>query len=144
VSLYLDTSCLLKVLFPEPETSRVMQLVAAEEQVVVSSLGRLETLVQIHARAVGGLLTRQAARSLAERLDQLLRQDPYEVMRAPADIIDMAERHVRELPRRPYCPTLDRLHLAVMKALTLDRLLTNDDPQARAARALGYSVILPR
>jgi uncharacterized protein with PIN domain len=144
VSLYLDTSCLLKVLFPEPETSRVMQLVAAEEQVVVSSLGRLETVVQIHARAVGGLLTRPAARSLVARLDQLLRQDPYEVMRAPADITDMAETHVRELPRRAYCPTLDLLHLAVMKSLTLDRLLTNDDPQARAARALGYSVMLPR
>lgn len=144
MSLYLDTSCLLKVLFREPETNRVMQLVAAEEHVVVSSLGLLETLVQIHARAVGGLLTRPAARSLVERLDELLRRDPYEVMRTPADIVDLAEAEVRRLPRRAYCPTLDRLHLCVMKSLGLDRLLTNDDPQARAARALGYSVTLPR
>lgn len=144
MSLYLDTSCLLKVLFPEPETSRVMQLVAAEDQVVVSSLGRVETLVQVHARAVGGLLSRPAARSLAERLDELLRQDPYDVVPAPADVFDLAETQVRSLPRRAYCPTLDRLHLATMKSLALDRLLTNDDSQARAARALGYSVILPR
>ena len=45
MSLYLDTSCLLKMLFPEPETRRVMQLVAVEEHVVISTLARLETLV---------------------------------------------------------------------------------------------------
>jgi hypothetical protein len=65
VSLYLDTSCLLKTLFPEPETERVIRLVAAEERVVVSTLARLETLVQIHARGAGGLLEPGAVRSLA-------------------------------------------------------------------------------
>ena len=57
MSLYLDTSCLLKMLFPEPETHRVMQRVAVEEHVVVSTLARLEAVVQVHARVVGGLLT---------------------------------------------------------------------------------------
>ena len=144
MSLYLDASGLLKVLFPEPETSRVMQLIAAEEHVVVSTLARLETLVQVHARAVGGLLTRPAARSLVHRLEKLLRQAPYEVVRAPTAVVDVAEGQVRTLPRDAYCPTLDRLHLAVMKSLDLRRLLTNDDAQARAARALGFSVVVPR
>jgi hypothetical protein len=39
---------------------------------------------------------------------------------------------------------LDRLHLAVMKSLDVRRLLTNDHAQARAARALGFVVIVPR
>jgi hypothetical protein len=51
---------------------------------------------------------------------------------------------VRSLPKDRYCPTLDRLHLAVMQALGFRRLLTNDDAQARAGRALGFSVSLPR
>lgn len=144
MSLYLDASGLLKVLFPEPETSRVMQLIAAEEHVVVSTLARLETLVQVHARAAGGLLTRPAARSLIDRLEKLLRQAPYEVVRAPTAVVDVAEGQARTLPRDAYCPTLDRLHLAVMKSLDLRRLLTNDDAQARAARALGFSVVVPR
>ena len=121
-----------------------MQLVAAEDHVVVSSLARLETLVQLHARTVGGLLTRPAVRSLVNRLDELLRQDPYEVVRIPSEIVELAEGQVRPLPRGAYCPTLDRLHLAVMKSLDLRRLLTNDDAQARAARALGFSVVVPR
>lgn len=143
MSLYLDASCLLKVLFPEPETMRVMQLVAAEEHVVVSTLACLETLVQIHARRSGGLLREAAARALVARLDTVLRQIPYEVVRTPAEMVDVAEAHLRSLPREAHCPTLDRLHLAVMKSLDVRRLLTNDQAQARAARALGIAVIVP-
>lgn len=134
----------MKVLFPEPESRRVMQLVSAEEHVVVSTLARLETVVQIHARAVGGFLTRPAARSLVARLETVLRQVPYDVVRMPAEVVDLAEAQVRPLARDAYCPTLDRLHLAVMKALDVQRLLTNDDAQARAAQALGFSVVVPR
>lgn len=144
MSLYLDTSCLLKMLFLEAETRRVMQLVAVEEHVVVSTLARLETVVQVHARVVGGLLTRPTARALVGRLEKLLGQAPYELVLAPTDVVDAAERQVRLLPRDGYCPTLDRLHLAVMQSFDLHRLLTNDDAQARAARALGFSVSVPR
>lgn len=144
MSLYIDTSCLLKVPFPEPETARVMQLVAAEEHVVVSSLARLETVVQIHARLCGGLLSRPAGRQLIRRLDELLRRTPYDVVRVPLSALDLAEKQVRPPQREAYCPTLDRLHLAVMRALDVRRLLTNDDAQARGARELGFSVVLPR
>ncbi len=144
MSLYLDASCLLKVLFPEPETPRVMQLIAAEQQVVVSTLTRLETLVQIHGRGSGGLLTPAAVRSLVARLEALLEQDPYEMVDTPGAVIEVAGEHLRRLPREAHCPTLDRLHLAAMEAFNLRRLLTNDDAQARAARALGFAVIVPR
>ena len=143
MSLYLDSSCLLKMLFPEPETMRVMRLVAAEEHVVVSTLARLETLVQIQARRAGGLLRETAASALVARLDTVFRQTPYEIVRTPAEMVDVAEAHLRSLPREAHCPTLDRLHLAVMKSLDVRRLLTNDQAQARAARALGFSVIVP-
>ena len=144
MSLYLDASCLLKVLFLEPETPRVMQLIAAEEQVVVSTLARLETLVQIHGRGSGGLLKPVAVRSLVARLGALLGQDPYEMVHTLPAVIDVAEGHLPRLPREAHCPTLDRLHLAAMEAFNLRRLLTNDDAQARAARALGFTVIVPR
>jgi uncharacterized protein with PIN domain len=144
LSAYLDTSCVLKLLFPEPETAAVMQLVATEDHVVVSTLARLETITQLHARVVGGVLTRRAARSLMMRLDSLLQHAPYEVVRAPTEALDIAEAQVRPFPREAHCPTLDRLHLAVMAALGLERLLTNDKAQARAARGLGFSVVLPR
>lgn len=143
-SLYLDTSCLLKLLLPEPETRRVVEILGEEEHVVVSSLARLETLGQIHARVLGGTLKRSSAKSLVARMDALLAEAPCELLRAPAEIVDVAESQIRSFPRSGYCPTLDRLHLAVMTALDIHRLLTNDDAQARAARELEFSVSLPR
>ncbi len=62
----------------------------------------------------------------------------------PAEITDLAQRQVHSLARDASCPTLDRLHLAAMQSLELRHLLTNDDAQARAARALGFSVVVPR
>jgi hypothetical protein len=118
-------------------------IVSTEDHVVVSTLARLETVVQIHARSAGGLLARPAARRLMSRLDDILRRAPYEVVHVPAGFLETAEGQARPFPRA-YCPTLDRLHLAVMKGLALDRLLTNDVAQARAAQGLGFSVVVPR
>jgi uncharacterized protein with PIN domain len=72
VSLYLDTSCLLKMVFPEPESARVFALCAAEQRVVVSSLSRLEAAVQINARLVGGTLTRTSAARIRSKLNATL------------------------------------------------------------------------
>ncbi|MBY0274318.1 type II toxin-antitoxin system VapC family toxin [Candidatus Binatia bacterium] len=144
MSLYLDTSCLLKLLLPEAESRRVAEMVESEEHVAVSTLAQLEAATQVHWRVAGGHLKPPGGRALLARMDDLLRQAPFDVVRAPAEVIDAAEQHVRALPRSGYCPTLDRLHLAIMQALGFDRLLTNDDAQARAGRALGFAVTLPR
>ena len=74
VSLYIDTSCLLKLLWPEPETARTEALVDAEELVVVSDLARLELLVQVRARRAAGLLTRRGDARLVQHADRLRRR----------------------------------------------------------------------
>ena len=56
--IYADTSCLLKVLRPEPLSEAVWGAVDEEETVIVSVLGELETLVQLKAAWKGGILTR--------------------------------------------------------------------------------------
>jgi predicted nucleic acid-binding protein len=144
MALYLDTSCLLKLFFPEPETARTLALVAAEPQVIVSSLARLESLSQIHARVTGGLLSPTRARQLRQRLEAVLKLAPYEQVPCPADVIDSAAAQIKVAAKTGYCRTLDRLHLSTMHGLGIQRLLTNDDTQAAAARALGMEVVLPR
>jgi predicted nucleic acid-binding protein len=144
MALCLDTSCLLKVFFPEPETDRTLALIAVEPRVLVSSLARLEALSQIHARAAGGLLSPARARRLRQRFEAVIKLAPYDGVRCPADIIDIAADQIKVVARSAYCRTLDRLHLATMQALGVHRLLTNDDSQAAAARSLGLDVVLPR
>jgi predicted nucleic acid-binding protein len=144
MSLYLDTSCLLKIFFPEPESARTVAIVAREQRVVVSSLARLEALVQIQARAAGGLLPRRAVTALLGLIDGTLVRAPYDVVTTPGGIDRVAEQQITPLDRSVHCRTLDRLHLAAMQALKLKRILTNDGVQARAAAALGFEVLLPR
>jgi uncharacterized protein with PIN domain len=144
VSVYLDTSCLLKLLFDEPETERTIDLVTRESRVVVSSLARLEAVIQLQARATGRLMSSRNAVRLLRRMDALLGRDPYELVATPATIFEAAEEQVLPLGRSIYCRTLDRLHLGAMAALHVRRLLTNDAGQARAASAAGFTVTLPR
>jgi uncharacterized protein with PIN domain len=142
-SLYVDTSCFLKLLFPEAETPRTAELIAAEGSVVVSTLGRLETLVQLQGRIVGKHLTSSVAKQLRRRIDALLETAPFELVPCPPDVMERAEAQMRFKPRS-HCRTLYRLHLAVIESLGLRRILTNDDGQGVAARALGFEVMLPR
>jgi predicted nucleic acid-binding protein len=144
LSLYLDTSCLLKLLFPEPETAAVAVTIEAEDRVVVSSLGRLEALSQLQARVAGGVLRPRAATLLREKLDTLLASEPYEVVALPPSVVERAVEQIAFRRRAPYCRTLDRLHLAAMEVSGVKRLLTNDDTQAKVARSLGFKVLLPR
>jgi predicted nucleic acid-binding protein len=139
---YVDTSCFLKLLFPEPETRRTAELIAAEASVALSSLGRLETLVQIQGRVSGRRLTAGIATQLRRRIDALLESAPFELVPSPPDVMETAEAQIRRKPRS-HCRTLDRLHLAIVQALDLRRIVTNDDGQA-AARALGFEITLPR
>ena len=143
MALYLDTSCLLKTLFVEPESGRVLELCAAEERVVVSTLAHLEAVVQIGARVAGGSLSARAARSLRRRLDTLLGMSPYEIAAFPAVAMELAEKQIRLGRSSAHCRTLDRLHLGIVVALGLERVLTNDLAQARAATALGLRVLTP-
>jgi len=57
--IYADTSCLLKVLRPEPLSEAVWSAINEAGSVVVSTLAELETLVQLKAMWTGGLLTRR-------------------------------------------------------------------------------------
>ena len=144
MALYLDTSCLLKLLFPEPESAEVATLVAAESQILVSSLARLEALVQISARLAGGLLTKRTANGLVTRMEDVLQLAPFETVTTPAGLSEIAADQILPLGKTTHCRTLDRLHLAAMQALAVDRLLTNDDMQAAAAKGLGFHVTMTR
>jgi len=142
VSLYIDTSALLKLFFSEPESVRTSEIVSQESDITVSSLARLETLIQIQRREAIGVLTTAKARERRRRLEKLVTMSPFTLQICPSPLIAAAEGQV--LSGTIYCRTLDRLQLAAMQLLHLRRLLTNDDMQANAARALGFDVILPR
>jgi len=65
--IYADTSCLLKVLRPEPLSQAVWSAINEEDSLIVSVLAKLETLVQLKADWTRGLLTRIQCRQAEAR-----------------------------------------------------------------------------
>ena len=142
MGLYIDTSVFLKLFFVEPESGPAAAIVAREPEIVVSSLTRLEAVVQVKRRIASGCLSMATATNLVRQLEGRIRLAPFEFRRCPAALPETAQ--CQALRSRVHCSTLDRLHLAAMEAFGLRRLLTNDDRQAAAARELGFDAVFPR
>jgi uncharacterized protein len=140
--IYLDTSCLLKLLREEPESAEVRRAVNAEDEVVVSSLTELETEVQLKAAAVGGEIRTSQLRQYQARLAGMRNVDSFHFRHLPAAVFQTALRQHRH-PQAAYYRSLDRLHLAAMEELKQTRLMTLDEKQAEAAEALGHKVVRP-
>jgi uncharacterized protein len=140
--IYLDTSCLLKLLLEEPESEAVRLAVARESEVVVSVLAELETVVQLRAGWLAGEYRERRYRAYFGQLKAFRETDPFRFGPLTGSLFQTALRQDREA-RRIHCRTLDRLHLAAMEELGLRRLMTNDSAQAAGAKALGFEVVSP-
>ena len=140
--IYLDSSCLLKLLLTEPESEAVRQAVAREEDVVVSALTELETAVQLRAGRLGAVFGERRYRAYLDQLERFRDVDPFRFLPLPGTVFQTALRQQRRA-RQPHCRSLDRLHLAAMEELGLRRLMTNDVTQAIGARSLGFEVLRP-
>jgi predicted nucleic acid-binding protein len=140
--IYADTSCLLKVLRPEPLSEAVWSAISEEASVIVSVLAELETLVQLKADWTGGTLTRKQWRAVETQFGILRNQPPFEFRALPAAVFQTALRQHRNSGDK-HCRSLDRLHLAAMEELKVSRLMTHDEGQAKAAIEAGFEVIRP-
>ena len=139
--LYVDTSCLLKLIFLEPESANVIHTLSGVDPVVVSELARLEAETQLRARFVGGLLTKSRYQRISEELARTLSREPFVVTAFPLDAFDGARKIAEKA--KVHCRTLDLLHVGAMATLGLERLFTNDRTQGKLARSLGFSVMSP-
>lgn len=140
--IYIDTSCLIKLLIQEAESAVVRSAVRVEDAVVVSSLTELEAEVQLKAAASGGDIRTSQWRQCQAQLMAMRNFDPFCFRHLPAAVFSTALRQHRH-PRAAYCRSLDRMHLAAMEELKLRRLMTFDQVQASAAESLNYEVVCP-
>jgi uncharacterized protein len=139
---YLDTSCLLKLLLLEPESEAVREAIAGSDEVVVSSLTRLEAEVTLKSGYLGGRHRASQWSAYRDKLEHLFTQAPFQLSELSGGVFDTAITQDRRAGKT-HCRSLDRLHLAAMEQLGLRRLITHDEGQAVAALALGYRVDRP-
>src|SRR5688572_58785 len=139
--IYIDSSSLLKIFWDEPESRSVREAIASESQVMVSVLTELETEVQLRAKWLGGAVTKARYNAYRNRLAAFHGTTPFEFRSLPGSVFEKAL--LQNLSAKQHCRTLDRLHLAAMDELDVNRLMTNDTKQASVARQLGYNVVSP-
>ncbi len=126
--IYIDTSALLRVIFPD-DTTPVLEEYLGRDPELVSS-----TLLQVEARR--GTL-RRAPRRLPQ-VDVVLRE--VEIVGIGDAVIESAGRL-----SDPHLRSLDAIHLATALLIgeDVEALLTYDDRLADAARAHGLAVVSP-
>jgi predicted nucleic acid-binding protein len=137
---YADTSALLKLLLPEPESLRIQNYMASADLVLISSLAVLEMRTQIRAFLFGGALDRLQYRRIERYIETMRHVEPFRFRELSGTVFETALEQLAAVPGL-HCRTLDRLHLAAMKELGATVLVTFDQRQADAARALGFEVV---
>jgi predicted nucleic acid-binding protein len=141
--IYIDTSCLVKLILLEESTEAVFRSVSRESIVIVSALAELETLTQLKSGYMAGKYGLAKCRHLELQLHSLRNQHPFAFKNVPNGIWEVAFRQHRS-SRDVHCRSLDRLHLAIAEKMGVTRLMTRDAAQMRAAEELGFEVVQPR
>lgn len=131
VVLYLDSSAIVKLVVPEPETSALVETLHSDPEMVSSVLARVEVLRAV--RRAG------ARRAVADRADSILRR--MALVKLEEGVVRTAS-NLQPLELR----TLDAIHLATALSLApaLAGLITYDARLASAAGAAGLTVQVPR
>jgi predicted nucleic acid-binding protein len=128
--LYLDTSAIVKLVLPEPETEELLHLLSDRPERVTSGLARVELFRAVRRTGGDGAVFQRAGEVLA-RLG---------LIEIGTTILDAAA-HLE--PRR--LRSLDAIHLATALSLghDLEAITTYDSRLAVAAEANGLNVLAP-
>lgn len=130
MTLYADSSALLKRYVDEPDSDRAVELLASDEELVT---GR-HTSVEVRRNLARLLEPAAAVSARAALVDDLA---AFAVIELDAGTCELAASIAEQTGVR----TLDALHLGAAQRLgTSLTFLTFDVRQAQAARALGFTV----
>jgi predicted nucleic acid-binding protein len=131
VTLYVDTSALLKRYVDEPDSERALELLASDPQLVT---GR-HTIVELRRNLSRALSPTDATTARASFATDLA---SFSIIELDAATCELAATVAEQTGVR----TLDALHLGAARRLgTTASFLSFDVRQAQAARALGLTVV---
>ena len=138
--IYLDTGCLLKLYYPEPNSASVAEAVTGK-RILFTALHELETVSALQLKRFRG----EATAEQAEAAMRLMREDlAGGKLAGPAvnwptvlhDAAELAGTHAASSG----CRSLDVLHCAIARAVDADEFVSSDARQIAVATAMGLKV----
>lgn len=140
--IYWDTSTVIKLYVPEPDSEAWQNRAVHERRdIVSSSLLEAEFAFAVGRKEQLGDLRTGGARKLCHRLQSDISYGRIKVFPLSFDIVSAATAIALEGYPRQSVRTLDGLHLATAIRLHCREFVTTDRRLASAARALGFHVI---
>ena len=139
--LYLDTGCLLKLYYPEPERAAVAAAVSGEE-IILTPLHKLEMVTAMLLKVFRGEAKPEQAAATAGLLrDDMAAGKLVEVtvdwQAAWCDAARLAQTHAATVG----CRSLDMLHCALATAVMATRFISPDKRQITLAQAEELPVL---
>jgi predicted nucleic acid-binding protein len=137
--IYLDTGCLVKLYYPEPESAAVVRRVAGRP-VFYTPLHELELTNALNQKRFHGQATED---QVAAALGLIQADLASGVLMAPASVwrthfqsaVQQSMSHTPTIG----CRSLDILHCAIAADLQAAEFITTDGRQSRLAQAMGLS-----
>jgi predicted nucleic acid-binding protein len=138
---YLDTGCLVKLYYPEPDTSKVVALVSGKA-LCHTPLHELEFLNALQLKRFFGsatVLQVSAARALiaADLQAGVLVSSAADWRSIYSEAVKLAEQFTGTIG----CRSLDVLHCAAAKVLSANEFISNDLRQGKLAAAMGLNLL---
>lgn len=137
--IYLDTGCLVKLYYPEPESPRVAKLVSGETIAFVA-LHEIELTNALELK----LFRREATPSQVRMTGALVEDDVRAgILHRPAmpwdDVWREATALAKAYTRTHGCRSLDILHCAAARTLSAASFITTDARQRKVAVKAGLT-----
>jgi predicted nucleic acid-binding protein len=135
--IYLDTGCLLKLYYPEPESARVARLVSGSA-IAFLALHELEVFNVLELKLYRKEAASAQVRAAAALVEQDLRAGVLYRAAVPwEDVLQEAALTAKAHTRRFGCRSLDALHCSAARSLAVTSFVTTDMRQRRLAESLG-------
>lgn len=141
--IYLDTGCLLKLYYPEPESGEVAKLVL-EQAIVLLALHELELSNALELKLFRKEAKPGQVRAVHAFVEADLRTGK---LHRPALVWDAvlhdSKALARGYTRKIGCRSLDILHCSAARMLAAKSFVTTDARQKRLAIVMGLNCISP-
>ncbi len=137
--LYCDTSALLKLYLPEPDSDEFNEIVKDRDDVFVSDLAVTEIISAMARRMRQGSLAREAARRMQRAIIGSLDDGVYHRVELTREVHRRAEHFLVSLSGTPL-RAADALHLALATSARAASLASFDARLAAAGRAAGLAI----
>ena len=139
--VYLDTGCLVKLYYPEPDSGVVADRISGDA-IVYTPLHALELTAALKLK----VFREEATAEQAEDALALVREDVSsgKLVAVNAHVLDAINEAVhlaRQHAAATGCRTLDILHCAWAKTLDADGFLSTDGRQLDLARVIGLRIV---